>query len=605
MNAHVPALLWVLLLCLVGTPASAEERFALLIGSNIGWANDRPLRYAESDAERMRQVLVELGGFSPDRVYLLRDPSTEQVRARLESLGDTLRGLGRDSLVVFYYSGHADERHLHLRGAPLPLLELQETLKALPATARVAMLDVCRSGSILAASQGGTASTLDAAVEEEWSTRGFARVSVRGADELSRKARGATGSVFTHQFVSALRGAGDSNDDGLVTLAEAWSYALRWTWEELAPQRTPPPLQGLAEQPGPVLTQRGPGAARLVLPAGQGERYVVEEAPEPRLMAEGRTRPEGPRVLALPPGRYQVKRTRAAQFEVAEVTLEPGMEVVAASLTYEGHPEFHPPKQGPEGLEKQSRQEWTRSEALRLLAVGEAKAALDLFEALLEQEPQDSAALRGKARALVRLAELHARQENRYQEAHTLRMALEADPSLAEDPDFVDTYRHLQELEAAQERTVMIRETARREITDNPRRGYRWAYGFDVLGRGFFALTGTMLLDEHWFPYAALDLLSGPAVDVGVRLVPGHHPLNLYVGVGGRLLLTPTPLLVDRENELQLFGSSVHVGAGLQYFTQEGTALDFGVETLFVIEHGKGLVAIWPMFNISFHFFNR
>ncbi|HEX8437981.1 MAG TPA: caspase family protein, partial [Archangium sp.] len=66
---------WLVLLC-VGVVVAcgegrAEERFAVLIGANAGWSNDRPLRYAETDAERMREVLVELGGFAPDRVVLL------------------------------------------------------------------------------------------------------------------------------------------------------------------------------------------------------------------------------------------------------------------------------------------------------------------------------------------------------------------------------------------------------------------------------------------------------------------------------------------------------------------------------------------------------
>ena len=41
-------------------PASAEQRFAVLIGSNPGWSSDRPLRYAENDAEKLRDALVAL-----------------------------------------------------------------------------------------------------------------------------------------------------------------------------------------------------------------------------------------------------------------------------------------------------------------------------------------------------------------------------------------------------------------------------------------------------------------------------------------------------------------------------------------------------------------
>src|SRR5262245_49584945 len=55
----------------VGRTAYAEQRYALVIGANPGWSSDRPLRYAETDAERMRDVLIALGGFAPDRVELL------------------------------------------------------------------------------------------------------------------------------------------------------------------------------------------------------------------------------------------------------------------------------------------------------------------------------------------------------------------------------------------------------------------------------------------------------------------------------------------------------------------------------------------------------
>jgi uncharacterized caspase-like protein len=139
----------VLVCVLASGPAHGEERFALLVGANAGWANDRPLSYAEQDAERLREVLVELGGFAPEQVVLLRDPDTATVRARLKQLATTLQGLGRDSLFVFYYSGHADDRQLHLRGTPLTHAELRTTLDALPATVRLGVLDACYSGSIL------------------------------------------------------------------------------------------------------------------------------------------------------------------------------------------------------------------------------------------------------------------------------------------------------------------------------------------------------------------------------------------------------------------------------------------------------------------------
>src|SRR5262249_27986899 len=116
----------------VGQTAFAEQRYALVIGANPGWSSDRPLRYAETDAERMRDVLVALGGFAPDRVDLLRDPSTADVRTALRKLDRTLRSSSEDTLVFIYYSGHADDQNLHLRGEPMTHQELQASLRGLP-----------------------------------------------------------------------------------------------------------------------------------------------------------------------------------------------------------------------------------------------------------------------------------------------------------------------------------------------------------------------------------------------------------------------------------------------------------------------------------------
>jgi hypothetical protein len=40
-------------LAVAPSSAFAEQRYAVLIGANAGWSSDRPLRYAEHDAERV------------------------------------------------------------------------------------------------------------------------------------------------------------------------------------------------------------------------------------------------------------------------------------------------------------------------------------------------------------------------------------------------------------------------------------------------------------------------------------------------------------------------------------------------------------------------
>lgn len=166
--------------------AFADQRYALIIGSNPGWSQDRPLRYAENDAERMRDVLVSLGGFAPDRVELLRDPSTAEVRASLRRLAQVAHdSSGEDTLVFVYYSGHADDTNLHLKGDPLSHRELQDTLRSLPATIKLAVVDACKSGAVTR--KGGA--PVDEFVVDVVSPKlsGLVMLTSSGADELSQE----------------------------------------------------------------------------------------------------------------------------------------------------------------------------------------------------------------------------------------------------------------------------------------------------------------------------------------------------------------------------------------------------------------------------------
>ena len=97
-----------LALAFCASTARAEERFALVIGANTGWELDKPLKHAQSDAERMASVLVELGRFPKDRVTVLLDPDTNVVRARLDALSTLAARTTGPTLVFVYYSGHSD-----------------------------------------------------------------------------------------------------------------------------------------------------------------------------------------------------------------------------------------------------------------------------------------------------------------------------------------------------------------------------------------------------------------------------------------------------------------------------------------------------------------
>ena len=87
---------WPLTVLLFTLPALAERRAALLVGENAGDLVDAPLRYAESDAEAMRDVLVRIGGISESYAILLRGATAPELRGALASLAEIGRASCRE-----------------------------------------------------------------------------------------------------------------------------------------------------------------------------------------------------------------------------------------------------------------------------------------------------------------------------------------------------------------------------------------------------------------------------------------------------------------------------------------------------------------------------
>ncbi|HEX6835378.1 MAG TPA: caspase family protein, partial [Polyangia bacterium] len=144
-RARLAACLVAALTAAASRPALAEpNRFAVIIGANAGDADEPTLRFAESDAERVAGVLRTLGGFQPENVITLNDLRASEVRRALISLNARVRALSGESLMIVYYSGHADADALHLAGTHLSMTELRDLVTGSAASARVLVLDACR-----------------------------------------------------------------------------------------------------------------------------------------------------------------------------------------------------------------------------------------------------------------------------------------------------------------------------------------------------------------------------------------------------------------------------------------------------------------------------
>ena len=60
------------------------ERFALYVAANNGGKEREVLRYAESDAEKLKIAMQEIGGVSSENSIILKEPNQAEVESALQ-----------------------------------------------------------------------------------------------------------------------------------------------------------------------------------------------------------------------------------------------------------------------------------------------------------------------------------------------------------------------------------------------------------------------------------------------------------------------------------------------------------------------------------------
>ncbi len=323
---------WLSLLLVLLWPALAPAetvRLLVSIGANVGDPDDAVLRFADDDAARVRQLFVELGDVRADRASVLVDASAQGVRQKLAEVAGRiaeLRGGGHDPVLVVYVSSHAKAGVLHLSGTHLPLAELRDTARRAGARLTVVVVDACESGT-LAQKKGGRAAPAYDVSLEKLPLHGQVVISSSGPAEVSEEWDSLQGSLFTHHLLTGLRGDADADSDGKVSLSEAYAYSYRRTVAGAAGAGQHPAyvleLAGTGEL---VLTEPAGARSALVFPAAASGRYVVSSRPRPDVVAEVEKQPGRPLRLAVPPGRYLVRKRAGASTGLLEVELPFGGE---------------------------------------------------------------------------------------------------------------------------------------------------------------------------------------------------------------------------------------------------------------------------------------
>ncbi len=320
---------------LVSTPASAV-RFVVAIGNDLGLPVEEPLRWAEADAQRVAEVMVDLGGVTSSRAILLRGrPPAEIEQTLLIVRGqiDEARRRGDRTELIVSYSGHGDATRLHLAGEVMAIQQLLALLDAAAADATVVILDACRGGVRAGRGRGATRGpSFDVRLVDELAPRGRVVMSSASDGEVAQESDDLEGAFFTHHVLAGLRGAADVDADGTVVLNELFAYAHARTLSGSfggAPAVQHPELRtSLRGQGDLALTRLDRSQAVLELSAAVDGRFLIADARSGRVILEVE-KPAGSALrLAVPARRLRVLSRRGFDTSVAEVDVGRGVVTV-------------------------------------------------------------------------------------------------------------------------------------------------------------------------------------------------------------------------------------------------------------------------------------
>jgi hypothetical protein len=201
-------------------------RFAVLVGNSYGGKDVAALKYVKNDLDQLRLILQDFCGFNRENVITLHDKKQNDLIQVFQSIAGKLPST-EDNLLLFYYTGHADQQNLKMGNDRFALQNLKELFSRFPATIRIGIFDACQSG-MFTRLKGGTLSE-PFMFKDDGKIKGQVILTSSSPNENSQESDLIGNSVFTFHFVNALRGSGDLSGDRKVTLAEAYQYSYNHT----------------------------------------------------------------------------------------------------------------------------------------------------------------------------------------------------------------------------------------------------------------------------------------------------------------------------------------------------------------------------------------
>ncbi|MCP4805459.1 MAG: caspase family protein [Proteobacteria bacterium] len=391
------------LLAALSTPSEAAvQRMAFLVANNEGASNAAPLYFAEDDAIKVGDVLVDVAGYEPQDVHLVLDARKSDMLAEFGDLRDDIadaKAAGDDVVLFFYYSGHADEAGLQLAQTVLGYEQLESLLENSGADVRLAFLDACQSGTATRRKGGTMAPSFVFDVTEHLATEGTVIVTSSSSDEASQESDEIGGSYFTHYLVSGLAGSADEDFDQRVTLSEVYDYVYIQTIIGTAASaigtQHPTFEWDLSGEGDVVLADLEPAQSALVFPTQLTGTFAVFDVGRSTFVGEV-TAGGADRKLAVRPGRYLVQVRRPTHLYVAEVKVPKDGTINLAHATFE--PVEYEEDTAKGAVEKKIRKARRPDTSVRLMAGVAAPTSIPVMTEFLPPVPLAGVAYKGSGR---------------------------------------------------------------------------------------------------------------------------------------------------------------------------------------------------------------
>lgn len=311
---------------------TARTRLALILGNNQGGSSVPPLRYAEADARKMRDALVQVAGYKPSSVWLALGKRAPQVRVLMKRMKRTIRSLLRRNkgpvFLLVYYSGHAKQGSFLLGKTKLPFRELRHFLRTSGAALRLSILDACESGRMARLKGLRRKKARAPSLRLAPLASGEVVITATGERESAHEDPFLRGGIFTHYFVSGLRGAADRDRNGRVTLEELYRYAYTRTLERTILSAQGPQHAHFRKQLSGVgqwimAYLRRPQSWLLLRKNVAGAFYIWNTRRDTLLVEVNKFR--GRRTtIALPPGQYVLQWRRRTSLYSSSIKLHKG-----------------------------------------------------------------------------------------------------------------------------------------------------------------------------------------------------------------------------------------------------------------------------------------